>query len=517
VQDNNHLRLFAHYGRVSTTDQKDNGTSLETQLQCALIKARELGGTIPDECTIQEDWSGTDLSRPGLQRLYRILEAGKVEGVIIHTLDRLYRPEHDGDEWHIFQVLQRIRDAGVEIIWTDSTVPSQGPMTAFFTFLNSWRSGQERRAILERTRRGRLAVAGNGGLLGGFVPYGYTYVPRTGKSLATLEINEEQACHVREIYRLLVKEQLSIRAIAIRLTEAEVPTSTGKRVWAPSVINYMVHQEVYCGVMHFNRREPVVPQQHRKSIRSGKSLKSSCRLRPREEWIPIAVPAVIPRETWEAAQVQLRANSRFSPRNNCKRQYLLTGLVKCGICGKGYSGSGMHKGSREYRYYFCSDKYPTPASGVERCASPTVSADVIEQVIWETVSEVFDDPNLLREEFHRRNSRQPLDATDSHRDDLLAEQTQLKKKIDRFLDLYGNGKFDVEALNNKVDQANLRLTTVEKELQELQWIEHDQRQVFRFMDNLEDFCLTVREGLDKMTGDYIFDAGLKLGGNSMPS
>ncbi len=52
--------------------------------------------------------------------------------------------------------------------------------------------------------------------------------------------------------------------------------------------------------------------------------------RPREEWIPIEVPAIIDQETWEQAREQLRRNKERAPRNNKKHDYLLKGLLVCG-------------------------------------------------------------------------------------------------------------------------------------------------------------------------------------------
>lgn len=43
------MPIAAIYGRVSTTDQKDNGTSLETQLEAAQAMAAEIGWTVPEK------------------------------------------------------------------------------------------------------------------------------------------------------------------------------------------------------------------------------------------------------------------------------------------------------------------------------------------------------------------------------------------------------------------------------------------------------------------------------------
>ena len=222
------MKPAAIYCRVSTTNLADHGTSLETQKEAGLAKARELCQEISEEFIVMEDWSGTDLQRPGLQQILNWARLSIISVIIIYTLDRLYRPENEGDEWHIFEILQQFEDAGVEVVWVDPTVPSKGPMTAIFTFLDSWRSGQERRAIRERTRSRRLAIANKGGLLGGFTPYGYEYVPKTANSLATLAIKEEQARVVREIYRWLIDEQLSSPAIAKRLMDSGILSPQGR-------------------------------------------------------------------------------------------------------------------------------------------------------------------------------------------------------------------------------------------------------------------------------------------------
>ena len=111
----------AIYTRVSTHDQADKGTSLGTQAAEALKKADELGWQVMPDHIIREDWTGKDLQRPGLQTLFSLADSGAIGGVIIFTLDRLYRPENDGDEWRVFEVLERLRQAGIQVIWVDAS------------------------------------------------------------------------------------------------------------------------------------------------------------------------------------------------------------------------------------------------------------------------------------------------------------------------------------------------------------------------------------------------------------
>src|SRR5262249_30995782 len=77
------------------------------------------------------------------------------------------------------------------------------------------------------------------------------------------------------------------------------------------------------------------------------------RARPREEWISISVPEVIPRKTFERAQALLYARrpTVTAPRVT-NSEVLLTGLLKCENCGESLM-IRTGKGGR-YRYYACS-------------------------------------------------------------------------------------------------------------------------------------------------------------------
>ena len=153
-----------------------------------------MGWNIHQEHIILEDWTGKDLQRPGLLRLLELARAGKIQGVIIYTLDRLYRPENDGDEWRVFEVLQQFQDAGVEVAWVDTSIPARGPLSSIFTFLDTWRAGRERRAIIERTSRGLLEKARRGKVISrAAAPYGYRFDPET----STLVLQEDEAKIVR--------------------------------------------------------------------------------------------------------------------------------------------------------------------------------------------------------------------------------------------------------------------------------------------------------------------------------
>lgn len=206
----------AIYCRVSTHDQREEGTSLETQRTQCSAKARSLGWEVSVGHIILEDWTGSDLDRKGLLRLLEWARSGEIGGVVFHSLDRVYRPEH-GQEWRIFEVLQQFADAQVEVRFVDSTVPTSGPLSGVVTFLDIWRAGRERDAIRERTMLGKAARLKEGRLPQGtgLGLYGYSWDKAAGRR----QVLEGEAAVVRRIFQMAI-EGKTVHGIAVALNEA---------------------------------------------------------------------------------------------------------------------------------------------------------------------------------------------------------------------------------------------------------------------------------------------------------
>ncbi len=175
--------------------------------------------------------------------------------------------------------------------------------------------------------------------MGGNIPYGYRRIPRDTERKSALEIYQPEAAVVRQMYDWLVKEQISCRAIVARLQANGVSTKNSASIWHNSTVHHILRQEVYTGVYYYNKNEQVEPSDKTKRNSYRKNTKTSMRAKPKNQWIPTTVQAIIDRPTWERAQLQLQENSRLSLRNNKCHEYLLRGLIRCGNCGRAYAGS----------------------------------------------------------------------------------------------------------------------------------------------------------------------------------
>jgi hypothetical protein len=160
-----------------------------------------------------------------------------------------------------------------------------------------------------------------------------------------------EASMVRAMFDWVDREGLSASKVAARLNKRSILPRKGNR-WGKSSVLGILHNETYTGLWHYNKFQCCEPRQRKTAATYPKRIKSSLRRRPRQEWIPLALPdplKLIPRESWERVQRRLKCNICFSPRNE-KYFYLRKGLIRCGGCGRTYVGDSWHGRF----YYRCS-------------------------------------------------------------------------------------------------------------------------------------------------------------------
>ena len=230
--------------RVSTQEQADGGTSLKSQVAAARAHASEKGYVVIETHVIEEDHTGTDLERPGILSLLEAGQRGEIDVVLFHTMDRLYRPKNEGDEWRAFELMHRLRELGVEVEFVDRTIPSEGPMSGLIAYLRSWAAGQERRDIIERTGRGKALAAAEGKWPGGPAPFGLC----RGDD-GFLRADPEQSLVVQRIFRLYDGRRLGLRAIQAYLEEHGIQPPGGK-LWSQETIRRILKNRIFVGEVH---------------------------------------------------------------------------------------------------------------------------------------------------------------------------------------------------------------------------------------------------------------------------
>jgi len=215
-------------------------------------------------------------------------------------------------------------------------------------------------------------------------PFGYSIVHSNDTPHGIVVIDEVEAHHVRAIYRWVIDEALSARAIARRLNEQGVRPRRAKR-WTQSIVYQVLTNPAYAGMATYNRRESVEPKRPRNPGVYRKHAKSSSRYRPRDQWLSIPIPAIVDEKIQESVREQLAKNHIFAGRN-VQHDYLLRGLVVCGECGLRMESQHMFRKDRSYEYFYYGCRHdPLGSPREERCRARRVRAEHLDGVVWDAV------------------------------------------------------------------------------------------------------------------------------------
>lgn len=302
----------------------------------------------------------------------------------------------------------------------------------------------ERDAIVERTRSGRIQRYKEGSWAAGYPPYGYSYNKDTKK----LFIDKARARIVRRIFEQYNSGK-SLSGIANMLNEEKVqPRRKDSKGWRSTAIRNVLLNPVYKGILIVNRHE------HISNIDKVDMTKA----------IIISVPPIVDEKDWQSAQNHLVDNKRVRP--NQSRDWLLQGLVTCGLCGLSYR-TEKYPG---FRYYNCRGKLKIRhLDGSPRCTSPRLKADWLEEQVWQRIESIINDPNklepMLRDTIDNlRNREEELEARIMPIDKRLVEIAEKKAKL---ADSWVVENMDTEKfleLQQSLDKEEARLRSIRNEI-----------------------------------------------------
>jgi site-specific DNA recombinase len=478
----------AIYARVSTQRQAERGT-IGSQLAALRDRVSVAGHELVSEY-VDDGHSGARLDRPGLDGLRDAAEAGLFEAVWCLSPDRLARA-------YAYQVLilDELARLGVAVHFSDAPdLARDDPQAILLTQVQGVIAEYEKAKIAERHRRGKLFRARAGEITTWKAPYGYRRVARSVAGPAHLEIYEPEAAVVRRIFSDRAAGS-SVRAICGSLNTEQVPSPAGKPAWPHSTVSRLLRNEAYIGRVYYNRTESVPnPRRTRRNHQVP---------RAREEWIPIACPPIITEEMFQSAARVSIDNTRWSPRRAEPGQWLLKGLVKCGVCGVG-TNCRKERGRNGacYRYYQCRYHDPVKAGGQHRrCPERNIRAEALDEFVFNQIKTALLQPDLLLAGEHA------LAVTAPTPDDqlLAAELDRLERKIAaaqaeqrRLVDLYQIELITLPGLQRRTAEITSRrddLQTKRSSLAEQRGALARGNQLRR---RVHDFATPIRGAIDQL-------------------
>ncbi len=432
----------AFYCRVSTEEQRE-GQTIDSQIAELERFAHERKWLVVDVYR-DEGWSGSLLARPALDQLRDHAQQGRFEAVVINDVDRLAR-----DVSHLGIVKRDLESRNVRVIFRKLPGEESPTHNLLINILGSF-AEFERELITDRTRRGRRhKVEVRKQHVGAIPPYGFKYVPKlnSGGEPGHLEVLAEEAAIVQRMYDWVDQDALSIQNVVARLNALGIRPRKGGARWQKSSVRRILRSEVYSGVWYYNKHvscEP--PEATRRKYR--KSLRTSLRLRPRAQWIPVPLPEesrVINSAVWHRVQLQIDRNTVLSPRNS-KHSYLLRGLVRCGGCGAAYVGD-PGRGGFSYR---C----------VNRCKQrPSIREDFLNETVWTAVKNALQNPQIIALGIKSVAKHNQMENQSSLDHDKRALE-QIRTEETRILQAYRLRILTTEQLGSELDALRARKSLI---------------------------------------------------------
>jgi site-specific DNA recombinase len=475
----------ALYARVSTARQETEQT-IEAQIEALQTYVQEQALALEERHIYLDDgYSGARLDRPGLDALRDAAAEGQFDLMLVCHPDRLARD-------YVWQEVIRaeLDRYGCQLHFLQCPLSSR-PEDKLLLQVQGMFAEYERAQITERMRRGKLRKAHMGQLRPWSTPpYGYRYVQDDQFSYAIIE--ETEAEIIRQMFHWLVEERLSARQITKRLNELQIPPQRSAR-WHPSSVYGMLTNETYAGTAYVHRRQSAEPRKPRDPAAYRKVKKSSYVMRPREEWIPIPVPAIIDPETYQRAVEQLQTNRLDAPRNT-KYQYLLRRLVKCGQCGRAMSAV-MQQG--KYAYYYCAKGHSLLDVGrKERCSSRRVRADRLDKAVWARTVELLQTPELIVQQFHLQREGLAAQGSLGQQIERLEHLTRMQQRqIDRLVEAYQIEVINLAELARRRQQLEQKIRVFENQIQDLRQQQERRLREGLVIQEIERFCEVTRVGL----------------------
>lgn len=405
------------YTRVSTAMQTD-GYSLDAQK--ARMKAfadyndYEIVGTY-------EDAGKSGKSIEGWLEFNRMMDDIKsrkdgVSFVLVFKLSRFGRNAAD-----VLSTLQVMQDFGVNLICVEDGIDSSKDAGKLMISVLSAVAEIERENIRAQTMEGRIKKAREGKWNGGFAPYGYQLID--GK----LQINEEEAKAIRIIFKQYVHTDIGANGVAKYLENHnihKIQRQNGKNpLFDAHLVRLILKNPVYCGKIAYGRRK----------TEKVHGTRNEYHLVEQNSYILVdgLHEAIVAEDVWQAAQVKLIAQAKKYEHVNRGKDikiHLLSGIIRCPVCGAGMYGNKSIKrkkdGTKYKDFYYYGCKHRTMVQGHKCDYKKQIREELLDDAVVEVIVKLVGNPKFAAMMQEKISSKVDTVAIDG---ELAACEKQLRQ------------------------------------------------------------------------------------------
>ena len=436
------MKPTAIYARFSSDLQRDKSIADQLAL-CREYLARhnlELVAEYSDAAKT----GASIIGRNGLLTLMADAQAGRFSVLVTESLDRLSRDQED-----LAGIFKSLSFCGVELVGVNGgradtvQIGVRGMLGALYL-----------QDLADKTRRGLAGKIAEGKSAGGKA---YGYRPVKGEP-GDLEIVPEEAEVVRRIYQEYASGK-SPRHIARDLNRDHVPAPRGA-AWAANTLNGtrnkgtgMLRVPIYRGVIVWNKV---------RYVRDPETGRRVTRPNPQSEWKTSDAPhlRIVDDELWFKVQDRLGVHGDSGGRKHrVAKRRLLSGLLKCGVCGSGMTVNGGGDGRSRI---LCSRHRESASCAHKR----SYYLDTVEAIVVGVLRKALAEPNLIHtfvETYVAERRKLSVDIAKQH-NRAETELAKAKAALNRGIDALIAGRITNEEWANRRPELDARVSQAEREL-----------------------------------------------------
>ncbi len=430
------------YARVSSERQVEKDLSISAQLKALRKHASDHGWEIYKEF-VDEAESARSVNRPAFKEMIALARRKHhpFEAILVWKLSRFARNREDSI---LYKSL--LRKHGVSVISINEQIddtPSGKLLEGMIEVIDEFYSTN----LAQDTIRGMKENASRGYHNGGTVSIGYkaNKIVDNGTKRTKLEIDETFAPVVRRIFRMCFEDRMGAKEITKVLNREGVRTNTGK-LWFKNKVYYILKNEVYTGTLVWNLKN----KQNGNTRENGAS--EVVRLENNH-------PAIVEQEVFDNVQKLLEERSpKNTPPRTVGSRYLLSGMLRCDLCGGTMIGIPAKSG--RYHYYSCQTCF---RQGKDACEGVSIPTWKLEKILVERLKyNVLTEENLV--ELVGIVNEEMAKAKDSHSEHLGAMDSQieaLRGRLHRLYDALETGSLEISDLAPRIKDLKSQIDGLE--------------------------------------------------------
>ena len=463
------------YTRVSTSMQVD-GYSLDAQKdklrKYAEYQEMSIVGEYSDEGKSGKSVEG----RPQFKQMLSDIENGKdnVDYVLVFKLSRFGRNAAD-----VLSSLQKMQDYGVNLICVEDGIDSSKDAGKLMISVLSAVAEIERENILVQTMEGRRQKAREGRWNGGFAPYGYQLVN------GELIIAEDEAEIIRIIYDKFANTTMGMAAIAAFLNNSgykkKLRQNNTIEGFSTSFVKGVLDNPIYCGKLAFGRRknEKIPGTKNEYHIVKQKDYLLSDGVHE----------AIISEEMWNQAHRKRQETGVLQVKtHSLEHEHILSGIIKCPVCGSGMYGNVNRKKHpdggyyKDYFYYAC--KHRRLVDGHKCGYRKQWSEEKINNAVEEVIRKLVKNPKFEEAILNKIGSRidteeieKEIERLEKQHRQLTGAKARLGQQMDSLdiMDKFYEKKYqdmetrlyrlydEIEGVENSIEEVKNRLLNIRQQ------------------------------------------------------